>query len=81
ISAGILQVFSTTHGQSQQEISGSPSGLPLQRHWERVSFPLENGYGRNPGRGRGLNRRAFLTGGVSNRSWFYDEQEVLIPDY
>jgi hypothetical protein len=35
--------------------------------------PLENGYGRNPGRGRGLNLRAFLTGEISNRSWFYDE--------
>ncbi|MDR0736788.1 MAG: hypothetical protein LBF51_08195, partial [Zoogloeaceae bacterium] len=36
-------------------------------------FYLPNGYGRNPGRGRGLDLRAFLTGGVSNRSEFYDE--------
>ncbi|MDR0736944.1 MAG: hypothetical protein LBF51_09000 [Zoogloeaceae bacterium] len=41
--------------------------------------PLENGYGRNPGRGRGLNLRAFLTGWVSNRSSFYDEQRVILP--
>jgi hypothetical protein len=40
----------------------------------RGFFPLENGYGRDPGFGRGLDRSAFRAGGVSNRSWFYDEQ-------
>jgi hypothetical protein len=36
--------------------------------------PLANGYGRNPGlQAGGSNLRTALKGGVSNRSWFYDE--------
>ncbi|MDR1646888.1 MAG: hypothetical protein LBR88_02485 [Zoogloeaceae bacterium] len=49
------------------KISDSPSGLSVKRHWERGFFPFPKGYGRNPG----------LKGGVSNRSWFYDEQVLI----
>jgi hypothetical protein len=38
--------------------------------------PLANGYGRNPGLQAGVpNLRTALKGGVSNRSWFYDERK------
>jgi hypothetical protein len=52
----------------QQEISGSPSGLPVQLHWEGVSSPSQ--WLRLEPRlsGWGSNLRTALKGGVSNRS-------------
>jgi hypothetical protein len=67
-----LDAGAESRSKNQRQPFGAVGPTPLGRGFS----PLENGYGRNPGRGQGLNLRAFLTAGVSNRSSFYDEKGI-----
>jgi hypothetical protein len=65
--------LSCVHGSEASKNQRQPFRAVGQIPLGRGFFPLPNGYGRNSG------LRTASKGGVSNRSWFYDEPRRKAP--